>query len=77
MSIIFIGESLQSAIAELLVVLPVQVTDLVHERVANLAPQLVVVVGGAGQVAAIQEDGRPRVRGRALRRRPEEAEDAG
>src|SRR3954467_10523006 len=42
-SIIFIG-SLQSAVAELLVVLAVQVPDLVHQGIADLAAKLVVGV---------------------------------
>jgi len=61
----------------LLVVFAVQVPDLVHQRVAHFAVQLFVVVGGAREVAAVENDGRFCVGRRGLGGRPEEAENAG
>src|SRR5260370_14089126 len=65
---------LQPAISQLLVVFAVEVADLVHQRVAHLAVQLVVVVGGAGEVAPVEDDGAPGVGRGAIRRRAEEAQ---
>src|SRR5437870_5229409 len=72
-STIFMGS--QAAVAELLVVLAVQVPDFVHERVAHLAAKLLVAVRGAGEVAPVEEDGGPRLARSRLGRRAEEAED--
>src|SRR3954466_6292075 len=73
-SIIFMA--LEAPIPELLVVFAVEVADLVHQRVAHLAVQLLVGVRGAGEVAAIEQDAGLRL-GSAVRGRAEEAEDAG
>src|SRR5258708_18055020 len=75
-SIIFIAKS-QSSVPQLLVVFAVEVADLVHQRVAHLAVQFLFGVRRAREVAPVEEDGGPRFLRRRLRRRPEEAEDAG
>src|SRR5256885_10031736 len=49
---------LETAIAQLLVVLAIEMSDFVHQRVAHLAVQLVVAVRGAGEIAPVEQDGR-------------------
>src|SRR5437764_3308396 len=67
----------QTAIAQLIVVLAVEVPHLVQQGIADFAVQLLVGMRGPCEVATVEEDG-GLVRGRsAVGRRAEEPEDAG
>src|SRR5437763_295484 len=67
----------QTAIAQLIVVLAVEVPHLVQQGIADFAVQLLVGMRGPCEVATVEEDG-GLVRGRsAVGRRAEESEDAG
>src|SRR3954469_16324274 len=81
-SIIFTSATLpdpdvsQTAIAELFVVLAVEVPHLVQQGVADFAVQLLFGMRGPREIATVEEDGGLVRRGSAFGRRPEEPEDA-